>query len=74
MRDIEALWDERERMAVASRMALFVVGGVERVREGFRQIVEATQADELILVSDAYRHEDRTRSFELLAQAGQPGL
>jgi luciferase family oxidoreductase group 1 len=74
VRDIEALWDERERMAVASRMALFVVGGVERVREGFRQIVEATQADELILVSDAYRHEDRTRSFELLAQAGQPGL
>jgi luciferase family oxidoreductase group 1 len=64
--DMEALWDERERMAVAHRMALFVVGGPQRVREGLRQIVEATQADELILVSDAYRHEDRMRSFELL--------
>jgi luciferase family oxidoreductase group 1 len=66
VRDMEALWDERERMAVAHRMALFVVGGPQRIREGFRQIVEATGADELILVSDTYRHEDRLRSFELL--------
>ena len=64
--DMAPLWDERERMAVASRMALFVVGGPERIRAGFEQIVAATGADELILVSDAYRHEDRMRSFELL--------
>ena len=69
VRDMEALWDPRERMAVAARMSLFVVGGIERVREGFRQIVEATQADELILVSDTYRPEDRLRSFELLINA-----
>jgi luciferase family oxidoreductase group 1 len=69
VRDMEALWDERERMAVAARMALFCVGGVERVRSGFRQIVDATGADELILVSDAYRAEDRMRSFELLREA-----
>jgi luciferase family oxidoreductase group 1 len=66
VRDMAPLWDERERMAVASRMALFVVGGPERIRAGFEQIVAATGADELILVSDAYRHEDRMRSFELL--------
>ena len=71
VRDMESLWDERERMAVAHRMALFVVGGVARVREGLRQIVQATAADELILVSDAYRPEDRLRSFELLAQAAR---
>ena len=68
VRDIERVWNERERLAVASRMALFVVGGPERVREGLQQIVDHTQADEIILVSDAYRREDRLQSFEILAK------
>ena len=57
-------WSYDEQMAVASRMALFVVGGPARVREGLQTIIDHTQADELILVSDAYRFEDRLRSFE----------
>lgn len=69
VRDMEAVWNERERYAVASRMALFVVGGPARVREGLQQIIDATQADELIVVSDAHRGEDRLRSFEILAKA-----
>jgi len=64
-------WSDMERAAVAERMALFVVGGAARVREGLRRIVEATEADELILVSDAYRSEDRIRSFELLMEAAR---
>jgi alkanesulfonate monooxygenase SsuD/methylene tetrahydromethanopterin reductase-like flavin-dependent oxidoreductase (luciferase family) len=64
-------WSDMERAAVAERMALFVVGGVARVREGLQRIVEATEADELILVSDAYRSEDRVRSFELLMEAAR---
>jgi luciferase family oxidoreductase group 1 len=62
-------WSAGERLAVAERMALMVVGGPARVREGFSQILEATQADEFIIVSDAYRADDRLRSYELLAQA-----
>ena len=58
-----------ERAAVAERMALFCVGSPARIRDGFRQILEATDADELILVSDAYRFEDRVRSYELLMEA-----
>jgi luciferase family oxidoreductase group 1 len=62
-------WSAGERMAVAERMALMVVGGPARIREGFSQILEATQADEFIIVSDAYRAEDRLRSYELIAEA-----
>jgi len=65
----EMAWSEAEHAAVAERMSLFCVGSPARIRHGFEQIVEATQADELILVSDAYRHEDRVRSYELLMQA-----
>lgn len=64
-------WTEAERYAVAERMALFVVGGPERVRAGFRSIVEATQADELILVSDAYEPADRLKSFEVAMEAAR---
>jgi luciferase family oxidoreductase group 1 len=66
---MEGLWSYQEQMAVAHRMALFVVGGPERVRQGLQTIIDHTQADELILVSDAYRVEDRFRSFELAMRA-----
>ena len=60
-----------EQLALAERMALMVVGGPERVREGLQQIVDVTQADELIVVSDAYRPEDRLKSFDIIAQAAE---
>ena len=54
---------------MAERMALMVVGGPARVRDALQQIVDGTDANELILVSDAYRYEDRVRSYEILMQA-----
>ena len=69
----EMAWSAGERLAVAERMALFCVGSPARIRDGFRQILEATDADELIIVSDAYRHEDRVRSYELVMEAGKSG-
>jgi hypothetical protein len=33
-----------------------------------QSIIEATQADELIVSSDAFRREDRLRSYEVIAQ------
>jgi luciferase family oxidoreductase group 1 len=65
----EMEWSAGERLAIAERMALFCVGSPGRIRDGFRQILEATDADELIVVSDAYRHEDRVRSYELIMEA-----
>jgi luciferase family oxidoreductase group 1 len=65
---MEGVWTQGERLAVAERMALMVVGGPERVRAGLEQIVEATQADELIVASDAFRREDRLRSYEIIAE------
>jgi luciferase family oxidoreductase group 1 len=62
-------WSVGERLAVAERMAVMVVGGPARIREGFAQILEATQADEFIIVSDAYRAEDRLKSYEIISQA-----
>jgi luciferase family oxidoreductase group 1 len=69
VRDMSSTWSQAEALAVAERMALMVVGSADRLREGFQQILDATQADELIVVSDAYAFEDRLRSFETIARA-----
>ena len=68
---MEGLWSRAEQLALAERMALMVVGGPDRIRAGLQEIIDVTQADELILVSDAYAAEDRLRSFDLIAQAAE---
>ena len=66
---MEGLWSPAEQLAVAERMALMVVGGRERVREGLTQIVAATGADELILVSETWDRNARLRSYSVIAEA-----
>jgi len=67
--NMDALWSPGERLAVAERMALMVVGGPARVAANLQEIIRATDADELIMVSDAYEREDRLRSYEIIAKA-----
>ena len=71
VKDMDTVWSAGERLAVAERMALMVVGGPARVAAHLQQIVDATRADELIIASDAFTREDRLRSYELIAQAAQ---
>jgi luciferase family oxidoreductase group 1 len=71
VQSMEGVWSGPEQYAMAERMALMVVGGPQRVRAGLQEIVDVTQADELIVVSDAYDPEDRLRSFDVIAQAAE---
>ncbi len=66
---MDGLWTPGERLAVAERMALMVVGGEQRVREGLQRIVDATGADELILVSETWERAARLRSYGIVARA-----
>ena len=69
--DMAPLWSEGERLAIAQRLALFVVGGPERIADGLQQIIDGTQADELIIASEFFRHEDRLRSYDIVMQAAR---
>ncbi len=51
-----------------SRMAAASIGGAETVKANLERLLEVTEADELIFVSDLYEHQDRLRSFEIVAQ------
>ena len=69
--NMDTVWSPGERLAVAERMALMVVGGPQRVAANLERIIEATQADELIIASDAFKKEDRLRSYEIIANVAR---
>lgn len=67
--DIESYWSLSEKAQVQRMLARSIVGSPETVRHGIAALVDETQADELIVVSDVYDHALRLRSFELIAEA-----
>jgi luciferase family oxidoreductase group 1 len=67
--DIETYWTPKEKAQAMPMLARSIVGSLDTVRKGMAALVEETQADELIVVSDVYEHSQRLRSFELIAEA-----
>ncbi|GAB2792943.1 LLM class flavin-dependent oxidoreductase [Halomonas shantousis] len=61
-------WSPQERSMVAQNLGAAIVGGPQTVREELERFLERTEADELMINSDFYRHEDRLRSYEILAE------
>ena len=63
---MDGLWNEQERAGVESFLGVAVVGGPDTVRQGLQRLLEATQVDEFIFVSDLYDHAHRLRSLEIV--------
>lgn len=67
--DINRYWSPQERFQVSGMLARTIVGDADQVRTGIEALVAETQADELMVVSDIYHHEQRLRSYEIIASA-----
>jgi luciferase family oxidoreductase group 1 len=65
--DIDEYWTPAEKMRAQHMLAYAIAGGPETVRAGIQRMVEATEADELMVVSAIYDHAARVRSYEILA-------
>jgi len=65
---MEGRWNEMEEAHVASHFGAAIVGGPGTVRQKLEAFLAETQADELMLASEFYRHEDRLRSYEIVAR------
>ncbi|WP_019939574.1 LLM class flavin-dependent oxidoreductase [Bordetella sp. FB-8] len=68
---MDGLWTPGEREAVAQRLGAAIVGGPDTVRRGLQNLLADTHADEIMVVSDFYRLEDRLRSYEIVAALKQ---
>jgi luciferase family oxidoreductase group 1 len=64
---MDGLWSEMEEEHVRSHFGAAIVGGPKTVRRELARFLDETQADELMLASEFYRHEDRVRSYEIVA-------
>jgi len=64
---MDGLWQEGERAAVESRLRAAIVGSNATVKAGLEKLVGETGADEVIVVTDTYEHEDRVQSYRQVA-------
>lgn len=67
--NMDGLWSDVEKQAVAQRTRSAIVGGPATVRSGLRSLLQQTQADELMLWSNTYDRAERFRSYEILTEA-----
>lgn len=65
--DIESYWSPQEKAQASQMLACSVVGSPETVRNGIQSIINRTNADELMIVSDVFDPEKRLRSFDIIA-------
>ncbi|MFJ4844435.1 LLM class flavin-dependent oxidoreductase [Streptomyces sp. NPDC088733] len=61
-------WTEQDQALVADRLETQFVGSPRRVADQLEQLEEATGADELIVTTITHGHDDRVRSYRLLAE------
>ncbi|HEX8490308.1 MAG TPA: LLM class flavin-dependent oxidoreductase, partial [Chthoniobacterales bacterium] len=65
---IEDYCNAAELAAIAQRTRFSAVGSPETVRRRLRELLEQTQADEIIATAQIYDHAARLRSFEIAAE------
>ncbi|WP_153721920.1 LLM class flavin-dependent oxidoreductase [Sporosarcina cascadiensis] len=67
--NIDAVWSQYEQAAVAqqSEAPSVIIGGPDTVKRKLEEFVEMTKADELIISSGIFNHEDRLRSYEIVS-------
>ena len=59
----------QEKAAVEDFLAAAVIGGPQTQRAGLAALLQATDADEFILVSDVFDPDLRLRSLDIVAAA-----
>lgn len=68
---MDGLWNDGERAAVESKLGAAIVGSDETVKAGLEKLVAETGAQEVIVVTDPYEHEDRLSSYERVARVAR---
>lgn len=64
---MQGLWQPHEEQTVNEFLAMGMIGSAETIEQKIQTLLQHTHADELIFTCDLYEHEDRLRSFDILA-------
>jgi luciferase family oxidoreductase group 1 len=63
-------WTAQERAVADHALKYSVVGSPETVQRGLEELIEMTEADEVMVTAQMYDHAARLRSFEIVAEVG----
>lgn len=66
--NMDSLWNDAERNAVEQQLRSSIVGDPQVVKEKLQLFLDETQADEFMVNTHVYDHQERLRSYELLAE------
>lgn len=66
--DINAVAAKHELYSANHTLSLSIVGNSNQVRDGLQNLINDTNADEIMINSQIFDHQDRMRSLELIAQ------
>ncbi|WP_134703490.1 LLM class flavin-dependent oxidoreductase [Ammoniphilus sp. YIM 78166] len=66
VKGMDDLWNEQEKYIVHKQLKSTIAGSPATVQEKLQAFLDDTQADELMVASHIYDHQDRLRSYELL--------
>lgn len=64
---MDGLWSDFEKFTVQSQLSSSIIGSPETVKQELQALLDATQADELMITTQMYDHADRIRSYEIVA-------
>jgi luciferase family oxidoreductase group 1 len=64
VQSMEGLWQPWERASVEEKLSAAIVGSEATVKAGLERLIADTGADEVIIVTDTYEHEDRLQSYQ----------
>ena len=63
---MDGLWHEMEKVQIQKMMYYSFVGSKETVEKELLAFMEASQVNEIMVVSHIYDHEDRLKSYEIV--------
>jgi len=67
--NMDNLWTEAERAAVLESLdpRSTIIGDQETIKQKLTSFIEETEVDEVIISAQIYHHEDRLKSYEIVA-------
>ncbi|WP_046180305.1 LLM class flavin-dependent oxidoreductase [Domibacillus tundrae] len=66
---METIWSEREREAVEEQLFTSLIGDPSGIKQQLSELIEKTEADEIMAHTEIFDHQARLRSYEILAKA-----
>ncbi|MGG3181404.1 LLM class flavin-dependent oxidoreductase [Priestia megaterium] len=65
--NMDSLWNSYERKAVEEQLFASLIGDASSVKNQLIELLEKTQADEIMAHTEIFDHQARLRSYEILA-------